>query len=401
MKIKLTLILVAIFYYGGISYSQNDRGNFIPANNEPVEIDFEVLSGLIVIEAEINGVSGKFIFDNGASLSVIKQGFADKAHVKFDGFSNIRDANNRTSTIPKGTVDKVAIGNQIFQGTGFFQTETEVFMPCNEIDGFIGASIINKANWRINFEEKKIHISSTPFRANGKKLPISISDNNSSFATISILGVSYKCKIDLGSNGSIKINKKYSDNSFEGLLAEKRIGTMSLSANGLGKTDTIYHLYDKLPIINSGDTLQAHASIMIKDKLKHQGYIGLNYFYNYGELLINSTEREYILVNSKEYLQNKVDSSFGLDIYPIDNVWKIIQIDSYDSTLSEIELMDEVLMIDNIPMEQFKNICDYIKYLKIKIDKEESLVISIKDSLTLELPFRRNKIHEIPVYNKK
>ena len=399
MKIKLTLILAAIVFYGCISYSQNDRGNFIPANNEPVEIDFEVLSGLIVIEAEINGVSGKFIFDNGASLSVINQDFADKAYFKFDGYSNIQDANNIASTIPNGTVDTVTIGNQIFQGTGFFQTETEVFMPCNEIDGFIGASIINKANWRINFEEKKIHISSTPFRANGKKLPISISDNNSSFTTISILGVSYQSKIDLGSNGSIKINKKYSDNSFEGLLAEKRIGTMSLSANGLGKTDTIYHLYDKLPIINSGDTLPAHASIMIKDKLKYQGYIGLNYFYNYGELLINSTEREYILVNSKEYLQKKVDSSFGLDIYPIDNVWKIIQIDPYDSTLFEIELMDEVLMIDNIPMEQFKNICDYIKYLKIKIDKKESLVISIKDSLTLELPFRRNKIHEIPVYN--
>ena len=399
MRIKLTLILVAIVFYGCISYSQNDRGNFIPANNEPVEIDFEVLSGLIVIEAEINGVSGKFIFDNGASLSVIKQDFADKAHFKFDGFSNIQDANNIASTIPKGTVDTVTIGNQIFQGTGFFQTETEVFMPCNEIDGFIGASIINKANWRINFEEKKIHISSTPFRANGKKLPILFSDNNSSFTTISILGVSYQSKIDLGSNGSIKINKKYSDNSFEGLLAEKRIGTMSLSANGLGKTDTIYHLYDKLPIINSGDTLPAHARIMIKDNLKLQGYIGLNYFYNYGELLINSTEREYILVNSKEYLQNKVDRSFGLDIYPIDNVWKIIQIAPYDSTLSEIELMDEVLMIDNIPMEQFENICDYIKYLKIKIDKEESLVISIKDSLTLELPFRRNKMHEIPVYN--
>jgi hypothetical protein len=400
MKTQLKLILVSVFFSGCISNSF-DRGNFIPADKEPVEIGFEMLSNLIVIEAEINGVSGKFIFDNGAALSLINQAFSENAQINFDGLTQIRDANNNKSTIPEATVDKVVIGNQMFQGTGFYQTNTDAYMPCNEIDGIIGASIINKANWRINFEKKKIEISSTPFKSNGKKLPISISKNNSSFATISILGVSYKSKIDLGSTKSIKIDRRYSDNSFEGLLAEQRLGIISASANGLGKTDTVYRLYDKLPIVNSVDTLQAYASVMINSKLKYPGYIGLDYFNDYSELIINSTEQEYILGSPKESPQENVRSSYGLSIYRIDNVWRIIQIDANDPTLSEIDLMDEVLTVDDVPIEHYESICDYQEYLKMKIKKKDSLVVILKDSISLKLPFRQNKTEKVSVYNKQ
>ena len=401
MKIQLKLILLSVLFSGCMSTSI-DRGNFIPADKEPVEIDFEILSNLIVFEAEINGVSGKFIFDNGASLSLINQDFADKAQVNFDSKTQIRDANNNKSTIPEATVDTVVIGDQIFQGTGFYQTDTKAYMPCHEIEGIIGASIINKANWRIDFEEKKIEISSTPFKSNGEKLPISISSNNSSFTKISVLGVSYKTKIDLGSTKSIKIDKRYSKNSFEELSAEQRIGIISLSANGFGKTDTIYRLSHRLPVVNSEDTLPAYGSVMINRRLKYPGYIGLDYFNDYNELIINSTDQEYILGSPKDTIsRNNVRDSHGLSIYPIDSIWKIIQIDANDSSFSEIELMDEVLMMDGVPMGHFENICEYQEYLKMKTKKKESLVISLKDSTSLELPFRRNKTQKIGVNTKQ
>ena len=140
---------------------------------------------------------------------------------------------------------------------------------------------------------------------------------------------------------------------------------------------------------------------MIKDKLKYQGYTGINYLNNYEEVIINSTEKEYVLVNTKKSLPTVIDSSFGITIYPIDNVWKIIQIDPYDSVFSEIELMDEVSMIDSFPVSRFENICDYKEYLKMKINTNENLTIYLKDLTSLELPFRKNKIQKIPVYNKK
>lgn len=149
------------------------------------------------------------------------------------------------------------------------------------------------------------------------------------------------------------------------------------------------------------NNLPVKTKVLIKDKLKYQGYIGINYLNNYEEVIINSTEKEYVLVNPKEYLPAEIDSSFGVVLYPIDNVWKIIQIDPHDFALSKIELMNEVIMIDSLPVSHFENICDYKEYLKIKINKNESLMIHLKDSISLELPFRKNHIQKIPVYNKK
>ncbi len=400
MKAILTIIFVSFFLSSCINSSNFHRGYFIPANNEPIEIEFEVLSDLIIIKAEINGVTGSFLYDNGFSLSAVNREFADRAHINFDNSSNIRDANNKRSSTPETTIDSVVINGQLFLKTGFYQINTKAFFPCGHIDGIIGASIINKANWKINFQERKIQISSVPFKGEGNKLPISISNNNSSFSTFSILGVPYKCKIDLGNMTSLKINKHYINNSFDGLLAEKRIGIMSLSTGGLGKTDTIYHLSNDLQLVNSGDTLPVHTRVSIKDNLKYQGYIGINYFNKY-ELIINSTEKEYLLLEPKETLSFESDSSYGVVLYPIDDAWKIIQIDPYDSALSELELMDEVILLDSLTIARFENICDYKEYLKTKIGKKEKLVISLKDSLSFELPYRRNKTREIPVYNKK
>jgi len=253
----------------------------MPANNEPVEVEFKVVSELIIIEAEINGVSGKFLFDNGFSLSAVNQEFADRAHIDFANSSNIRDANNRQSSKPEATVDSVNINNQVFLKTGFYQINTDAFFPCDHIDGIIGASIINKANWKINFEEVKMQISSIPFEAKGNTIDISYSDNNSSFATFSIVGIPYKCKIDMGSTSSIKLNQNFTKNSFAGLLAEKTIGITSISSNGMGKVDTLYHLSDNLSINHSGSELPIKERITIKDKLKYQGYIGINYFYSF------------------------------------------------------------------------------------------------------------------------
>ncbi len=400
MKITYTLLFLTVFLSSCLNISNFDRGHFIPANNEPVEVEFEVISDLIIIKAEINGVSGNFLFDNGFSLSAINKEFAHRAHINFANSGNIKDANNRQASTPESTIDSVIINNQVFLRTGFYQIKTDAFLPCDHIDGIIGASIINKANWKINFEEKKIQISSIPFEAKGDKLDISFSNNNSSFTSISILGISYKCKIDIGSASGIKLNQNYTKNSFDGLLTEKRIGIMSVSSNGLGTIDTTYHLSDSLPLKHSGTVLPIKERIVIKDKLKYQGYIGINYLNNY-ELIINSTEKEYILLNPKESLTAEAKSSFGIVIYPMNDTWKIIQLDPYDSIFSKLKLMDEVIMIDSLRINRFENICAYKEYLKVKIDKKESLMITLQDGRLLEIPFRKNKIQEMPVYNKK
>ena len=317
MKIKIASLLLffSVFLAGCITVSNFDRGHFIPSKNEPVEIEFETISDLIIIKAKINGVSGNFLFDNGYSLSGVNKEFAQKANISFNNVSNLTDANNKKEKTQESTADSIVINNQVFFKTGVYQVNTDAFLQCNHIDGIIGASVINKANWKIDFDKKKIKISSTPFKEKGSKLAMSISNNNSSFTKLSIRGISYNFKIDLGSTGSIKINQGFIKNSFEGLLSEKRIGITSISAHGLGNIDTVYYLSEGLTLKHLDTSLPIKEKVTIKDKLKYQGYIGINYLNNYN-FIINSTEKEYILQNPKEPIPTN-NSSYGMNIYPI------------------------------------------------------------------------------------
>lgn len=400
MKSKYLPLLIVLFLSSCINFSNFERGHFIPAQNEPVEVNFTTISELIIIEAEINGVSGKFLFDNGFSLSAVNQEFAEKAHINFTNSTNTSDANNRQTNRLETTVDSVNINNQVFLNTGFIQIDTDVFLPCDQIDGIIGASIINKANWRINFEEKKILISSVPFEANGNTLNISYSNNNSSFTTISILDIPYKCKIDLGSTSCIKLNQKNTKNSFAGLMSERIVGITSISSNGLGNVDTTFRISNHLPIKHSRIKLPIKGRIVIQDKLKYQGYIGINYLNKY-ELIINSTEKEYILKKPEESFPDSVENSFGVVVYPMDDTWRIIQLDSYDSSFSKIELMDEITSLDGSTIKRFEDICDYKTYVKAKTERNESLKMILENGQLLELPSRKNKTQELPVFNKK
>ena len=54
MKIKIASLLLffSVFLAGCITVSNFDRGHFIPSKNEPVEIEFETISDLIIIKAK-------------------------------------------------------------------------------------------------------------------------------------------------------------------------------------------------------------------------------------------------------------------------------------------------------------------------------------------------------------
>ncbi|MBL4710194.1 MAG: retropepsin-like domain-containing protein [Flavobacteriales bacterium] len=375
IKRHFLLFIVSSLFLNACSFK---RIRFIPATAEPVESKFETYSELIFIEVEVNGVGGTFLFDNGFTESGINASFAKRAHVTFKGKTSTRDANNRSASTPTAVVDLVEIEGQKFVNAGFYRIDTDRFFPCKKIDGVIGASIINMANWKINFEAKNMWISSKTFEGKGIPLDISFSNNNSSFTTISVLGQPYSCKIDLGNANTVKLDPKYAEKSLEGIVAEKRIGIMSLSAHGLGNVDSTYQIKELLEIQHRGKTLPVKEKVLFRGKLKYQGYLGINYFKPY-DLIINSTEKRYWLSKRTKIPNPKSDSSYGVVLYPLEDKWKVIQLNSKDSLIKGIKLMDEVSIVDSIPMGQFKGICEYKEFLRAKMKNKEVLKLTLKD----------------------
>jgi len=360
----------------------------IPAKQQPVSIPFTRTSQLIVLEAKINGVVGTFIFDNGFSYSAVNQSFANRAGINFDNSSSTKDANNKSAKLREATVDSVDINGQIFKGTGFYLVNTLAFLPCDEIDGIIGASIIRKSNWKINFQTKTLQISSIPFKSEGVKLTTRFKSNNTTLTELEIQGKSITTKIDLGSTSSLKLSKKKYINQFQNALAEKLLGIQSLSATGLGNNQTSYYTKDSYTLRQNKNLLPTSSRVLLRNNLKYEGYLGIDYFDEY-EFIINSINDEYLLNLVDDQPIKERDISYGISLYLVNGIWKVILKDANDKNIESINAMDTIEKIDGKSIKNFKDICSIRNYLKNKTELNENMTITV-DNKPYELFLRKN-----------
>ncbi len=386
------VVILSFLILSGCSTSSDyTRGTFIPTNSEPVSIPFTRISKLIIIEAKINGVQGKFLFDNGFSMSAINADFAKKANITFSGSSNIRDANSKRKKVKEATVKAVEINGQQFVNTGFYLINTKKFLPCDDIDGVIGASIINKANWKIDFQNLDIKISSKPFIEEGFRLNNYFNRTNTTHANVKINNIDINVMIDLGSTNSLKLSKKKYQNSFKGAQVEKKYGILSLSTTGLGNIQLSYLTSKQYKIEQGNNQLPLMSTILFRGNNKYPGYLGVDYFDEFN-VIINSTENEYILSpNSIIEKTEQREQSYGVVIYQIDSNWIIMQKDLNNSRLNNLKIMDVVQRLDSDDMSRFKDNCSLKEYLKQKSGRKEALQITVNKT-TYYLPYKENDL---------
>ncbi len=377
-----------LFTTTACSVSNFSRGQLIPASDEPTRIEFSTIEQLIIIEAEINGVTGTFLFDNGFSLSAVNQSFANRAGVSFTSSANIKDANNQRAQTRETTVSKVVIGSHQFIDTGFYLIDTKRFLPCHEIDGIIGASIINKANWKIESANKQLQIASKPFPHVYSPIRLSYSSNNSAFIDLTVKGNVITTKLDFGSNSELRTRRSSVGNSLSGELVEQSRGIQSLSATGPGQHEDVYSLTAKIPISSEEVIFPAPAKLRLHESLKYEGYLGAGY-YSDMTVVLNSTQEEMSFKPDTESGTSRSNNSYGMSLYPIAGTWKLIQLNANDPLLADVELMQTVHAIDDIEMTGM-DVCQYRDYLTTKQQANESLRIKFEPTGPgITLPLRQ------------
>ena len=373
---KQIALLLFLIPFSCIRTSNFDAGYLAQKIDSELTIPFSFDSELIIIEASINGVNGRFLFDNGFSLSALNEDFAQRAKVTMKGSASIRDGNNNRTNLKRATIQNLKITEAAFINTGAYIIDTNRFLPCDPIDGIIGASIINKINWSINFDKQVLSLSSNAFQSDGFEIPISIAQNNSSFANFSISNINVRTKLDLGYQGQLKLKKEKFLRSFEHSLARKNIGITSLSASGLGNIDTTYAI-DNQPVSSNNQQLHQAIEAELTNHLKYDARMGLGYLKNYN-VVINSSGKRYVLKERNTEDAARVDKSYGVAIYPINGIYRIINIDSNRPDLRAFSLMDTVLQIDDKVMSTFSDKCEFSSYLNSKKVLSEDIVLIIE-----------------------
>lgn len=196
------LILVAILVLVDVSCSiarLQQQGSVNPQDFHS-ETKFTTIKSVIVLPVVINGVSKNFLFDTGGQISLIQRDTATGKTMRVDG------ASNRTVKLGLEIVKSIRIAELDFQNT--YAGSSDLVGLKEQIPNFggiIGDPIISKANWLIDYPNKKLEISNNNL-ADSTFMTIKVERKSGTpYTFIKINGRQYKAMIDLGSSTALSI----------------------------------------------------------------------------------------------------------------------------------------------------------------------------------------------------
>jgi hypothetical protein len=266
---NLFLILVQLVNIFGCSFTKIQKEGTVFPENFDFETEFTTQKSTIILPVEINGVLKNFLFDTGADFNVIQR---DSTLGKV---SNISGASKRKAKMGEEYVQSMKIGNVDFKNT--FAKNGDLKGLKEQIPNFgglIGQSIINKANWLIDYPNKKLRISNQNLADTSFKTIQIISEDGVPYTFISINETIYKVLIDFGSSSEFNLPK-------ESKLAKKLLELYDFDENirdryTVGGLQTIKEKVGIVPLIKLGslDFKDVKTTINVSS----QPRIGIGFF---------------------------------------------------------------------------------------------------------------------------
>ncbi|NRA50615.1 MAG: clan AA aspartic protease, partial [Phaeodactylibacter sp.] len=217
-KIILFVTLIALASCSTVKTIKLMKSGEVAQEDFFQEIPFEYRLGLVIIEVTIAGDNYNFLVDTGAPNLVSKE-LAEKLGLANVSEQKVGDSQGKKASLGFVQIDEVRIGNLSFRQTGAAVADLNQSQEigCMEIDGFIGANLMRKAIWKIDYEHQIITITDKAEQLNipdnALRIPFYTVMTGSPIVDVS-LNKQVKANgtiLDMGSSGDITLPRKNLD----------------------------------------------------------------------------------------------------------------------------------------------------------------------------------------------
>jgi hypothetical protein len=282
-KLKILLIGLLVLNASSCSVTKNQiKGNVVPDNFD-YETEFTTAKSVIILPFELNGITKNFLFDTGASFSLIQRDSTIGRTGNYDG------ASKRKMKLGNEYVKSMKLGNVEFKNT--YAGNGNLIGLKEQIPNFggiIGQPIINKANWLIDYPNRKLRISNANLVDETFKTIQIKREQGSPFTYIAINGIKYKVIIDFGSSSEFNLPK-------DSKLAKKLLGQYDFNDNErdrytLGGLQKIKEKVGIVPLVKLGNMEFKNVNTTIN--VSSQPRIGIGFFKDC-EIYIDNVNRGY------------------------------------------------------------------------------------------------------------
>ena len=247
------------------------QGHTIPESFH-AKLPFETYKTVMVMEANINGVSRNMIFDTGADYNLIQRDQTEGKLLKADG------ASKRSVRLGSETTQSLKIGSVDFANTYSLNGDLKGLKEqIPNFGGLIGQPVIKKANWLIDYPNKKLEIANKRLIDDTyKEIEIDRKDG-APYTYIEVFGERYRVIIDFGSSSTINLPK-------ESKLAKALSSKIAFKENvrdryTLGGLQVTKEQVGEIPTVNLGPFEMKNVAVNINTS--SQPRIGISFFKDY------------------------------------------------------------------------------------------------------------------------
>ncbi len=387
MKLLKTLLFTTFIFITNNLFSQDFQNFLTKGTIEPkdftITFPFELDNNWIIIKTTINGVEGDFILDTGCSVIALDEKFADKCKLNLQSdlkLSGIGGSNEKIK-MKNFDIDSFSFGGMTFKGFGGATFDAQHISEKDKpIAGLIGASLINKMNWKFDFDSSKITISSQKFEQEGAKMFFWTGNDNVHRTNLSINGIKKEVLIDLGCGYELLADLDNYKSTVKGLKAFKEQIADGASA-GSTRDETHFEIISDFDFSYSlgEDTSRFELKPVIKLTESSHGFLLGTGYMKYYNFVLNATNRHYIFKRNGLKSEKQAQKYYPVKLDFQENAVKIVRL-RLDKFVVEnnIKMRDEIEKIDEKAVEAFKDWAEIKAYLNDKMDKGLPYSITIK-----------------------
>jgi predicted aspartyl protease len=391
MKIfkKLTLLILATSFILScgplkklrtVTQGKVDKTNFIE------EIPFEYNNGQIFIDVEISKKKYKFIFDTGNDLTILNKNLLNEVNYKSKKVGNtITDANQAKNYSEYIALENIKLGSINFLNTGATTMNLSHFKEiygCIEFDGIIGANLMRKAKWQIDYGKKIIRFTNNIENLTFNKKSFVFDMNSGNYGSfkiaLSLNGVTEKFTFDTGYSGKISANKSLLDkiNTNNNLDYTIQNGLTSIVAFGKSSGKSYYTNIQKIKF-----GAKEFNNQIVRFSENSSNLIGNEFLKNYVATIDWDKEKTYLDPTTE--IKSETLSVFELLIAPnfIDNSIQVYNSWEDHKLDNQIEVGAKISTINNIDVSKFsrEELCDFWTNKRGVIFDKETIEIELDD----------------------
>lgn len=359
------------------------QAEIMKTHNFKRELPFKTINGFIVVEMTIGNKKGNFILDTGAS-TMLDESFAKDLTYKILGKRKNIDTQGKKKLLKTAVFANLSVGGIDFQNIVASVSDLAIVnilktKNCMEVSGLLGANVMNKGVWHIDYRNQKITISdsrdSIPLQDNKHVIGFTSSGSGTPLVRLSSNGKYLgEARLDTGNSGDFEISKS----SASPLLPLKK------SIKRYGFTSGVFGMYidttytTLLPKLTFGQNFETkNTSVAISSRLTGAPLIGYEFLKHY----IVTIDWKYQEITFSDYQPSLENRNFTFGFSPLYENGKLLigsLIEQSAADKAGLKLNEQIVKINGINCEKMTQ-SDYCDFRNQKIlAKSDSLELTIK-----------------------